>query len=73
MGYFLMAVILLVCVLLGGVILIQNPKGGGIGNRFSRREPAGWCAKNHGFFGESHVGPDRCPVCLVHCGRNLFR
>jgi preprotein translocase subunit SecG len=34
MGYFLMVVILVVCVLLGAVILVQNPKGGGLATGF---------------------------------------
>ncbi|MDO7740372.1 MAG: preprotein translocase subunit SecG, partial [Flavobacteriales bacterium] len=34
MGYFLMAVILVVCFLLGAVILVQNPKGGGLATGF---------------------------------------
>lgn len=34
MGYFLMAVILVVSILLGAVILVQNPKGGGLATGF---------------------------------------
>ena len=34
MGYFLMVVILIVCILLGAVILVQNPKGGGLATGF---------------------------------------
>jgi preprotein translocase subunit SecG len=34
MEYFVLAVILVVCVLLGAVILVQNPKGGGLATGF---------------------------------------
>ena len=35
MGIFLMALILVVCVLLALVVLVQNPKGGGLSSGFT--------------------------------------
>jgi preprotein translocase subunit SecG len=49
MGYFLMAVILLVCILLGGVILIQNPKGGGLATGFQGASQLGGVQKTTDF------------------------
>jgi preprotein translocase subunit SecG len=49
MGYFLMAVILLVCILLGGVILIQNPKGGGLATGFQGASQLGGVLKTTDF------------------------
>ena len=33
--YFLIIIAILVCVLLGAIVLIQNPKGGGLSSNFS--------------------------------------
>jgi len=33
--YFLLIIAILVCVLLGAIVLIQNPKGGGLSSNFS--------------------------------------
>ena len=49
MGYFLMAVILVVCFLLGAVILVQNPKGGGLATGFQGASQFGGVQKTTDF------------------------
>jgi preprotein translocase subunit SecG len=49
MGYFLMVVILIVCVLLGAVILVQNPKGGGLATGFQGAGQMGGVQKTTDF------------------------
>jgi preprotein translocase subunit SecG len=49
MGYFLMAVILVVCFLLGAVILVQNPKGGGLATGFQGASQFGGVQKTSDF------------------------
>ena len=49
MGYFLMAVILIVCFLLGAVILVQNPKGGGLATGFQGASQFGGVQKTTDF------------------------
>jgi preprotein translocase subunit SecG len=49
MGYFLMVVILVVCVLLGAVILVQNPKGGGLATGFQGAGQVGGVQKTVDF------------------------
>lgn len=49
MGYFLMVVILIVCILLGAVILVQNPKGGGLATGFQGAGQMGGVQKTTDF------------------------
>jgi len=49
MGYFLMVLILIICVLLGVVILIQNPKGGGLAMGFQGASQMGGVQKTTDF------------------------
>jgi preprotein translocase subunit SecG len=49
MGYFLMVVILIVCVMLGVVILVQNPKGGGLATGFQGASQMGGVQKTTDF------------------------
>jgi|TARA_B110000091_G_scaffold203143_1_gene236326 preprotein translocase subunit SecG len=49
MDYFLMAVILVICFLLGVVILVQNPKGGGLATGFQGASQFGGVQKTADF------------------------
>lgn len=49
MGNFLLVVILIICVLLGVVILIQNPKGGGLAMGFQGASQMGGVQKTTDF------------------------
>ena len=62
MGYFLMVVILIVCVMLGVVILVQNPKGGGLATGFQGASQMGGVQKTTDFLVKSNrprAGPGR--------------
>ena len=46
----LLILAVIVCVLLGAIVLIQNPKGGGLTSNFSSSVAIDGCAKNRRFF-----------------------
>lgn len=53
MGIFLTVVILLVCLLLAAVILVQNPKGGGLATGFQGASQFGGVQKTNDFLEKS--------------------
>jgi preprotein translocase subunit SecG len=53
MGYFIIVLILIVCFLLGAVILVQNPKGGGLATGFQGASQIGGVQKTADFLEKS--------------------
>jgi preprotein translocase subunit SecG len=53
MGYFIIVLILIVCFLLAAVILVQNPKGGGLATGFQGASQIGGVQKTADFLEKS--------------------
>lgn len=53
MGYLIIVLILIVCFLLAGVILVQNPKGGGLATGFQGASQIGGVQKTADFLEKS--------------------
>ncbi len=53
MGIFIIALIVVVCILLGLIILVQNPKGGGLASGFTGATQIGGVQKTNDFLEKS--------------------
>ncbi|MFM1931021.1 MAG: hypothetical protein RL226_324 [Bacteroidota bacterium] len=67
MGYFIIVLILVVCFLLAAVILVQNPKGGGLATGFQGASQIGGVQKTADFLEKStwYLTVALIVLCLV--------